>query len=248
MMYMVFLSAFLICLVITPLVRYSAIRNSWMAIPVKERWHKKPTALMGGIAIYAGMAIPLFFITDFGDVLQAFGYVEDIRVRPSINSVTFIGAAMMFLLGLSDDFLKLKPSTKLVGQILAASMVVFMGYRLQWFSSLTLDTLITMVWIVGITNAFNLIDNMDGLCAGVGAVSSVYFVFLFSDKSPEAMGIALTLAGSLSAFLLFNFNPASIFMGDSGSLVIGFILSVTAVHYAQNPVSSSLCAWSRYTP
>ena len=249
MSYLFFLSFFL-CLVLTPLVRLVAVRKGWMAVPVKDRWHKRPTALLGGIAIYFGMAIPLFYIADFGTILphvtfsfpswrpEAKGPVP----LPSADAVIWIGMTFLFVLGLVDDFRQIRPQTKLVGQILVASMVTFLGFRLHWSVSLTLDTVITIVWIVGITNAFNLIDNMDGLCAGIGLIAAAHLVMLFSgvnlgNLNPPAL-VAMILAGALAGFLIFNFNPASIFMGDCGSLMIGFTLSMLTLSYCQLPVAS----------
>lgn len=231
---LVFFVSFFICLLFTPVVRLIAVKKGWMAYPVKERWHKKPTALLGGIAIYLGMAIPLFFMADFTALLSGLatsfsGKGLETKAHlplPPIEAVVWIGATLVFILGLLDDFIHIKPHTKLVGQILVASMVTFLGFRLQWFVSLTLDTVVTIIWIVGITNAFNLIDNMDGLCAGVGAIAAVYLAVLSGTSA------AVLLAGALAAFLFYNFNPASVFMGDCGSLVIGFTLSMLSLYYS----------------
>ncbi|MEE4358697.1 MAG: glycosyl transferase [Desulfococcaceae bacterium] len=241
MQYFFFLISFAICLVMTPAVRYFAIRKGWMAKPVKDRWHSKPTALMGGIAIYTGMAAPLFFAADFSSFLQ-FSSEPGKRMLPALDAVIWLGISLSFLLGLVDDFLRIKPQTKLVGQILIASLVTFLGFRLQWFESLTLDTMITIIWIVGISNALNLIDNMDGLCTGVSLIASLFFVLLFSAGGTAGMIPALLLAGSLAAFLIYNFNPASIFMGDSGSLLIGFCLSMLGIHYSASGHATNLGA------
>ena len=227
------ISAFLLCLVLTPLIRYLAMVRGWMARPVKERWHKRPTALMGGIAIYVGMAVPLFFITDFTILIPYVHQFPNHPAPPSLGAAVWIGASFLFALGLLDDFIDLKPYTKLVGQILVATMAAFLGFRLHWFVSLTLDTMVTIFWIVGITNAFNLIDNMDGLCAGMGAICALALALIFSGYSPEAVHVALILAGALGAFLFYNFNPASIFMGDCGSLSIGFTLAMLSVFYSE---------------
>ncbi len=241
MQYFFFLISFAVCLVMTPAVRYFAIRKGWMAKPVKDRWHSKPTALMGGIAIYTGMAVPLFFAADFSSFLQ-FSSEPGRRMLPALDAVIWLGISLSFLLGLVDDFLRIKPQTKLVGQILIASLVTFLGFRLQWFESLTLDTMITIIWIVGISNALNLIDNMDGLCTGVSLIASLFFVLLFSAEGTEGMLPALMLAGALAAFLIYNFNPASIFMGDSGSLLIGFCLSMLGIHYSASGHATNLGA------
>jgi UDP-GlcNAc:undecaprenyl-phosphate GlcNAc-1-phosphate transferase len=101
---------------------------------------------------------------------------------PSI-AVVILSAVRRFLFfwGLTDDFLNLKPQNKMIGQIIVASAVVFLGFRLGWFTSLTLDTMVTLVWIVGITNAFNLLDNMDGLCAGVAMVAALSLAVLYAN-------------------------------------------------------------------
>jgi UDP-GlcNAc:undecaprenyl-phosphate GlcNAc-1-phosphate transferase len=100
--------------------------------------------------------------------------------------------------------------------------------------------MVTIAWIVGITNAFNLLDNMDGLCAGVGAIAVVFLSLLFWGTAPDAALIALIAAGALGAFLIFNFNPASIFMGDCGSLVIGFIIAVLSLYFSETQAANSL--------
>lgn len=206
-----------------------------MAQPSKERWHKRPTALLGGIAIYLAIAIPLASLADFkGFWGQAFGHAL-LASTPVLGPTLWVGATFLFILGLLDDFINIKPHSKLVGQILVASMVAFMGFRLHWFTSLTLDTMVTIFWIVGITNAFNLIDNMDGLCAGIGTIAAVFLGFIFWGHPNEASLVAGILAGSLAGFLIYNFNPASIFMGDSGSLPIGFILAVLSLYYSELP-------------
>jgi UDP-GlcNAc:undecaprenyl-phosphate/decaprenyl-phosphate GlcNAc-1-phosphate transferase len=227
------LIAFAICLIMTPVVRLLAIKNGWVARPREDRWHKKITALMGGIAIFAGIGIPLFIIGDYSILWNnvfAGGHVKD---PFPIAAVIFCGAALLFLLGLVDDFINIKPHNKLVGQIIVASMVVFIGFRLNWFVSLTLDTMVTLIWIVGITNAFNLLDNMDGLCAGTAMVAALAMAALYAKYDPSALSVALIIAGSCGAFLIYNFNPASIFMGDCGSLVIGFSIAVLSLYHGE---------------
>jgi len=240
-LYFITFLSFFLCLALTPVVRLIAINKGWIAYPTKERWHKKPTALLGGVAIYLGISIPLFFIADFSSILPYIIRTSDHTALPSIGAVIWIGVTLLFLLGLLDDFIHIKPHTKLVGQILVASMAAFLGFRLQWSSSLTVDTILTIFWIVGITNAFNLIDNMDGLCAGIGFIAASYLALLFTGIMPEAAIVSVIIAGALAAFLFYNFNPASIFMGDCGSLFIGFTLSMLCLYYpgasAANPIS-----------
>lgn len=242
--YILTAASFFLCLGLTPLVRLIAIRKGFMANPTKERWHRKPTALLGGIAIYTGVAAPLFFVADFKTVLPHILRTSSPLGLPSIGTVIFLGMTFLFILGLLDDFLNIKPHTKLIGQILVASMVTFLGFRLHWFPSLTVDTLVTIFWIVGVTNAFNLIDNMDGLCAGIGLIAAVFLSILYKGGGIEATQVALILAGSLAAFLLYNFNPASIFMGDCGSLVIGFMLSILGLGYSEVYASNKISLYA----
>jgi UDP-GlcNAc:undecaprenyl-phosphate GlcNAc-1-phosphate transferase len=236
-----FFPSFILAALLTPVVRWAAIRYAWVAQPKSDRWHTRTTALMGGIAIYGAVAVPIFYLSDFSSVWKAIARSSPQAHSLLLGGVIFIGTSFLFLLGLVDDFRNIKPHTKLIGQILAASMVTFLGFRLNWFDSLTVDTMATLFWIVGITNAFNLIDNMDGLCAGVGAVAAFSFAALYSDAAREAFGISLVLAGAMAGFLLYNFNPAKIFMGDCGSLVIGFSISVLALFFNEtgptNPVA-----------
>ena len=228
-----FMAAFGLSLILTPIVRWAAIRQGWVARPSSERWHTKTTALMGGVAIFAAIILPLVSISDFSTVWRVLNKSNGIRALPSIGAAIAIGTAFLFFLGLVDDLRNLKPQTKLVGQILAASLVTFLGFRLHWFHSLTLDTIATLFWVVGVTNAFNLIDNMDGLCAGVGMVAFASLAVLFHASMPEAFRVSLILAGAMAGFLIYNFKPAKIFMGDCGSLVIGFSCSVLALSFSE---------------
>ncbi len=225
--------SFLICLIATPLVRKLAIIRGWVANPTDDRWHSKSTALMGGIAIYVGVAIPLFFVADFGSIGAYFFNGQTISGRPSIAAVVLICTTFLFAIGLIDDAINIKPQSKLVAQIIVAAFITFLGFRLHWFTSLTLDTMVTILWIVGICNALNLIDNMDGLCTGVAIVALVSLSIVFGTPVSEGTWAALILAGSLAAFLIFNFNPASIFMGDSGSLLIGSALAILTLNYSE---------------
>jgi UDP-GlcNAc:undecaprenyl-phosphate GlcNAc-1-phosphate transferase len=225
---------------ITPAVRFFALRKGWIAHPSEERWHKKPTALLGGIAIYFGFSTALFFLADFSSISPHFFRTSDSLNLPSLGAVIWLGMTFLFVLGLLDDFLHIKPQTKLVGQILVASLVAFLGFRLHWFTSLTVDTMVTMAWIVGITNAFNLLDNMDGLCAGIGLIIAAILSILFWETFPQAALISMAIAGCLAAFLIYNFNPASIFMGDCGSLPIGFILAVLSLYVSETQPRNTL--------
>ncbi len=205
------LLAFGLSLLLVPLCRLAARRYGFVAKPRADRWHGRPTALMGGVAI-ATTVLAL--------------HVAVIGVTPL--SVLLLAATAMFAIGFVDDVVSLRPATKLVFEIGVASFLVFFDYRLGWSSSLTLDTLLTLFWIVGLTNAFNLLDNMDGLCAGLSVVAGtgvLTALALHGVNPAEQLHLAL-LIGAAAGFLVYNVNPASIFMGDSGSLFLGLNLSV----------------------
>jgi UDP-GlcNAc:undecaprenyl-phosphate GlcNAc-1-phosphate transferase len=147
--------------------------------------------------------------------------------------VLLLGGGLIFLVGLVDDVISLKPYSKLIAEIAIASLFVFFGLRLNWSHSLTLDALLTMVWIVGLTNAFNLLDNMDGLCGGIALIAGstvLVTLALRTGVTPDAEYLAILL-GATAGFLAYNLHPAKIFMGDSGSLFIGLNLAaLTLIH------------------
>ena len=205
------LLAFGLSLLLVPLCRMAARRYGFVARPRADRWHGRPTALMGGVAIAT-------------TVLALHTAVIGVTPLPAL----LLAGAAMFAIGFVDDVVSLRPATKLVFEIGVASFLVFFNYRLGWSSSLTLDTVLTLFWIVGLTNAFNLLDNMDGLCAGLAVVAGggVLAALVLNGVNPaEQLHLAL-LIGAAAGFLVYNFNPASIFMGDSGSLFLGLNLSV----------------------
>jgi UDP-GlcNAc:undecaprenyl-phosphate/decaprenyl-phosphate GlcNAc-1-phosphate transferase len=212
------LAGFGVSLALVPMCRLAARRLGYTAQPKEDRWHRRPTALLGGVAIATTVLV-----------------VYALLGQPAELPVLVIGATLTFGLGLADDLVDLKPYVKLVAEIAIASLFVFFGYRLSWVQSLTLDTLFTMVWIVGLTNAFNLLDNMDGLCAGTGLIAGAALLVtlvMAEGATPEAMYLTLLLA-AMAGFLVYNLFPASIFMGDCGSLFIGLNLAVLTLG-AQN--------------
>ena len=211
--------------VLTPVVRKMALSWGQVAKPREERWHTKSTALMGGVAIAASFFLVIIAVLVFSPEAG----------NLSKNLPLFICAFFVFLLGLADDFYHLPPQTKLVGQIVAASFLVFFGFKINWFVSYTFNTFFSIFWIVGITNAFNLLDNMDGLAVGIALISSLFLalIVLLNLGGGSIDGQLLTVAvfmGALLGFLPYNFKPASIFMGDSGSLFIGFLLAGLTTH------------------
>jgi UDP-GlcNAc:undecaprenyl-phosphate GlcNAc-1-phosphate transferase len=136
------------------------------------------------------------------------------------------GGTLLFVTGLIDDFRRLRPHTKLIAQILAACVLVFSGVQIgtPWLAAVAIP--VTILWVVGITNAFNLLDNMDGLSAGTAVIASTFlFAFSLEINNLSTALLCVAVGGGALGFLLFNFNPARIFMGDSGSMYLGFTLS-----------------------
>lgn len=203
-----FVTSFLAALVLTYIVRIVAVRMRWISIPREERWNTRYVALMGGIAVFLS-----FIFT--AAVFQAFDYL-----------MIGLAATLMFAAGFWDDRFELKPVAKFIIQFMAASVLVMAGYTIESSWPFWLAIPLTYLWIIGITNAFNLLDNMDGLAGGVGVVAAVIFggLALKLDMMPVAV-LSFILAGATGGFLVYNYNPAKIFMGDCGSLFIGFMLA-----------------------
>ena len=189
-------------------------KRGWVANPRPDRWHRTAPSLFGGLPIW------------FTFVVLSSVFLP----RSDHVAWKVIGAAtLMFLLGFVDDIWHLSPRSKLLVQILAAGLVVSSGVAYPLFHNSSLNIAVSMLWIVGITNAFNLLDNMDGLAAGVALISALYLVFFYaSSGSRENAILVILIAGAVAGFLIFNFNPARIFMGDCGSLFIGFLLGTSS--------------------
>ncbi|MDX1358488.1 MAG: MraY family glycosyltransferase [Clostridia bacterium] len=233
-----FLIAFLISLAAYPLVRRFAFFTNAISVPKKERHiHSKPMPLMGGLAIIAGflMAVLLNFLLNRNFVAG----------RELLGLVC--GLAIIITMGLLDDIVELNPLFKIIFQVAAAvTAVLISGSRIEFFTdpgSLTslillnpvVSFLISIFWIVALTIAFNTIDGLDGLASGTGAIAAIT-LFAVSLLRPDAefVGsyaavITIALAGACLGFLPFNFNPAKIFMGETGSAFIGFTLAVVSM-------------------
>ncbi len=206
--------ALVLALALTPLVRALARRFDLVAKPKTDRWHKKPTAMLGGLAIWLSVVISyLVFVP-----------------RTPINWRIMAASTFLFLVGLVDDLIHTKPYQKLIGQIMGSAFIIYYGLTLPWTGSQALNMVLTIFWLIGITNALNLLDNMDGLAAGIAAIASCFLglSFIGAGQPTEAL-MVFTFAGALLGFLIYNSNPASIFMGDCGSLFIGFFLASTAL-------------------
>jgi UDP-GlcNAc:undecaprenyl-phosphate GlcNAc-1-phosphate transferase len=209
-----FALSFALSLALTPAVRAGARRWGVVARPKADRWHKRPTALLGGVAVFltvVGVSLALVPHTPQGWVVMA-------------------ASSFLFLVGLVDDFLHIKPYQKLIGQIMGAALVTYYGLTLPWTGSAPVNMAITIFWLVGITNAINLLDNMDGLAAGIAAIAAFFLALSFGANGQMTEALMLTVfAAALLGFLVYNSNPASIFMGDCGSMFIGFFLASAAL-------------------
>lgn len=210
-------TAFGLSLLLVPLVRWVSFRTGRVAQPRQDRWHRQPTPTLGGVGMFLAFSLALTGAAVLGYPLPHWSLL--------------VGAALAFGLGLLDDFKRLSPSAKLLGQLLAATLVVFFGgYTIRFFPWPFANLLLTLFWLVGITNATNLLDNMDGLASGVSLIAACFLAYFFWKIGDLALLTAvLALGGAILGFLVFNFPPARIFMGDSGSLFLGFTLAGLAI-------------------
>ena len=206
---------FSIVVLVTPVIIMIAKRTGMISQPQFDRWHSKPTAMLGGIGIFIGVLSCVIWNGLLG----------------SIHLGLVFGAVLIFISGLYDDVKGLRPYVKLVIHIIAAVLVMTSGI---FFGKGLLPGYIaipiTFFWVVGIINAMNLLDNMDGLCAGISGIISFFLgiVFLLNNQSVLSL-LSFSVSGAAFGFLVYNFRPAKIFMGDSGSLFLGFLLSTLAL-------------------
>lgn len=202
--------AALLSAVLTLGVRSFARRYGYVARPKSDRWHKRPTAMLGGIGI---------FVATTGVYL--------VLATPTRESLAVIGgSAFLFLVGLLDDVFNIRPYQKLIGQLIGAGVLILAGLKLPLTGYEIVDIWLTVFWVVGITNAINLLDNMDGLATGIAAIAAFSLALSFAANGLTGeLLLVSALIGALLGFLVFNFNPASVFMGDCGSMFIGFLLS-----------------------
>ena len=242
-MTVIFLAIFVLSLflafVLTRYVRDFATAHGWVAVPTQERHlHRSPLPRLGGVAIFASfslsMAAAVALALHFPRLHSTFSL--------KALAIILVPASLVFLLGVYDDIRGVGPYFKFAIQGVAATMlfagglrivnipVLFGAHTLPWFVGLAF----TIVWVLAITNAFNLIDGLDGLAAGSALFSTlVAFVVALLNGPSLVTVMTIALAGAILGFLRFNFNPATIFLGDSGSLFIGFLLSALALKGAQ---------------
>ncbi len=212
----IILVAFLGALLLTPVARWMARRFGVMDQPSGRKVHTVATPLMGGLALYGGMALALLLFTPYRHEVELLAIAT--------------GALLMAVVGLIDDRNGMGFRVKLFWQAAAALVVILAGVRISLIHVPALDGLLTLIWIVAITNAINFLDNMDGLAAGLtGIAAGFFFILAVGAGQGFVASLAAAICGASVGFLVSNFNPATIFMGDMGSQVLGFTLAVLAI-------------------
>ena len=213
---LVFAGALLIAFGATPLARRIAPRLGVMDIPGPRKVHARPMPLLGGAAIVLASIATLLIFENRFEFQQLIGIL--------------FGAAWVSLLGIFDDRWGLRPILKLLGQVLAAGILIVSGVKVQVFPIEIINIGVTLLWVVGLTNSLNLLDNMDGLSGGVAAVGAAFFMVMAAvSKQTYVAALSAALLGAALGFLIYNFNPASIFMGDTGSLFLGYMLAAIGI-------------------
>jgi UDP-GlcNAc:undecaprenyl-phosphate/decaprenyl-phosphate GlcNAc-1-phosphate transferase len=259
-----FLSACLTTFLSVPLWRNWSHKTGLVDDPGHRKIHDRPVALAGGLAVLTGLLVPLLIgaalaidlplirqnLTGTGVASNSIGLLGYGFSRRAIQLVgIFAGALGMGLLGWLDDKHELRPGAKFAGQLILAALVAAAGVRITLFvPNLLFSYAVTVLWILTVTNAFNFMDNMNGLCAGVGLIGAWWFAFSAAAQGQYLVALlALSTCGALIGFLPYNFPRASIFLGDAGSHVVGYLLAILAIlpHFysKQNPR-----AWAVLSP
>ncbi|MBE8952954.1 MAG: undecaprenyl/decaprenyl-phosphate alpha-N-acetylglucosaminyl 1-phosphate transferase [Quinella sp. 1Q7] len=239
-----FAVALLVSMVVMPAVILLAQRTGAMDAPNARKVHKKPIPRIGGLGIYAGfMAAIIFVAVKFG--------LDGEQLKETVGLI--VSGSLIVVLGLLDDYKNLPAKVKLAGQILAAAVLVLIfDVRIDFITDpfgeyIYLDNFpipylavpVTMFWLVGLTNTVNLIDGLDGLAAGVASIASFTIMLIALEQNFVLVAVlTAALAGAAVGFLKYNFNPAEIFMGDTGSMFLGFMLAGISVTGAVKSVAA----------
>lgn len=210
----IFFLSLLLSLLLVPTVRQIAMKRGFVNKPKEARWNNQPIALMGGIAIFISFVVATLLIAEPQKEII----------------VLLLGGLVIFILGFLDDIFGTYPTIKFAVQVAVALALANFGIVSNITPYVWLDVPLTVLWIVGLTNALNLLDNMDGLSGGVTIISAlgVFGLSIINGQTVPAL-ICLALVGSCLGFMRYNFNPAKIFMGDCGSLFLGYTLAVLAI-------------------
>jgi len=209
----VFVGSLLLAVAGTPLARKVGLRLNAVDQPdARRKVHVVPTPRLGGLAIFGSTLLAALLLGNRYNITQLVSIL--------------VCATMISFLGFWDDRFTLPPWAKLLGQLFAAGLLVVTGVSITMLRVPLLNFGATVVWVVGITNAFNLLDNMDGLSGGVAAIAAAYFALMCSFSGQYLVGaLAIAVMAACIGFLIYNWTPATIFMGDSGSLFLGFLLA-----------------------
>lgn len=217
-----FLVSFVLVLILTPFFRKLAFKTNFLDYPDPRKVHSSPTPLLGGTSVFLGFA---------GGVLLSL--FSGIRWTNELSGV-FLGGLIILGLGLLDDKRGMSPGVKFLGQILASFLFLLVSRSLGILDFGFFENLLLLLWMVGLMNAFNFLDNMDGLCSGISFIAAAAFlaVFIFTSQTAPSI-LCLSLMGALLGFLIYNFPPAKIFLGDAGSMFNGFILAALGIFFAK---------------
>ena len=210
----IFIISFVLSLLFTPIVRRAMLKLGIVDHPCEDRWNAKSVALLGGTAIFISFTLSVLLI--IGLTRESF--------------VLLLGGGMIFVLGLLDDLVGTHPRVKLAVQVLIAFGVIYLGVVSKFLPYSWLNIFLTVFWIVGLMNAVNLLDNMDGLSSGITIIAALAILGLSLQKGEAGVALlCLALAGTCLGFLRYNSSPAKIFMGDCGSMFLGYMLAALAV-------------------
>jgi len=224
-----FAGALVLAIGATPVARYLAPRMGIIDQPEERKIHEQPVPRLGGAAILVAVVVAALVLGERYKFEQ-FGSI-------------IVGATGVSFMGLIDDRWGLHAFVKLAGQIAAALLLYLSGVNVSTFSHPAVSLAVTIFWVVYITNAINLLDNMDGLAGGVAAIAAAHFALMCSFTGQYLVGaLSVALLGACIGFLRYNLNPANIFMGDSGSLFLGFMLAATGIKLSF-PENASFVAW-----
>jgi UDP-GlcNAc:undecaprenyl-phosphate GlcNAc-1-phosphate transferase len=242
-------------MVLVPIAKQSAIRWNIHDQPGERKIHHTPKPYLGGLAIFFSFILVLLFnlilfmvIKDHASFQSKFPFLAAqfpllLNVWQKLASI-LIGATIVLVVGIIDDINSslISPLLKLLFQTIAALIAVYFGVSITFFPFDWIDWLFSIMWIVLITNSFNLLDNMDGLSSGVAAISAIIFLSVAAYQGQFFIALILSIfIGSVLGFLRYNYNPSTIFMGDAGSLFLGYILSTLTISASYvTPESSSL--------
>jgi UDP-GlcNAc:undecaprenyl-phosphate GlcNAc-1-phosphate transferase len=220
----VFIGVLILAVAGTPLARKLGLRLDAVDQPdASRKVHSVPTPRLGGVAIFLSTLVAALLLRG---------------VFRELSSI-MVGASLVSLLGFWDDRFSLRAGLKLLGQFVAVALLILTDVTIKAFHVPVLDLVATVVWVVGITNAMNLLDNMDGLSAGVAAIASAHFAIMCAFSGQYLVGaLSVAVMAACIGFLFYNWNPATIFMGDSGSLFLGFMLASLGIklRFPQNVV------------